>query len=150
MKDKIQKALNEIGDNKTIGIIGCRSRDSNSDLELCRKTFLEHYEKGDKIVSGHCPRGGDRFAEIFAKELGLTEENGGLILHRPDWDQHGKGAGFIRNAYIAEDADIIIAVVAPDRRGGTEDTIKKCLKMNKPVIIVHPSSLDDFDVLEEI
>jgi predicted Rossmann fold nucleotide-binding protein DprA/Smf involved in DNA uptake len=121
---------------KKIGIIGSRRRDSAEDMELCRKVFNELYEDGDIIVSGHCPRGGDRFAEVFAKELNLTEKNGKLILHRPDWEANGKAAGFVRNTFIAEDSDIIIAVVAADRTGGTEDTIKKAIKMNKKIILV--------------
>lgn len=121
---------------KKIGIIGSRRRDSLEDMELCRKIFNEVYEDGDIIVSGHCPRGGDKFAEVFAKELNLTEENGKLVLYRPDWEEHGRAAGFVRNTFIAEDSDIIIAVVAQDRTGGTEDTIKKAIKLNKKIILV--------------
>ena len=35
---------------------------------------------------------------------------------------------YARNTLIARDADELIAVVAEDRKGGTEDTIKKFLK----------------------
>ena len=138
---------------KTIGIIGSRRRDSKADYELTCAAFDSIYEKGDKIVSGHCPQGGDRFAEKIAAKLGLTEDNGGLILHRPDWKNHGRGAGFVRNTYIAEDADIIIAVVAKDRTGGTEDTIKKAKKLGKTIILVPQiGQIDnsDFDPLKEI
>ena len=135
---------------KTIGIIGSRRRDSNLDLEECRKVFNSIYEKGDRLVSGACPKGGDKFCEIFAKELGLTESNGGLILYRAEWEKHGKGAGFVRNTYIAEDADVIIAVVSKDRTGGTEDTIKKALKMNKRIVLVPQIKIEDFDPLDEI
>ena len=136
---------------KMIGIIGSRRRDSNADLEETRKVFISVYEDGDKIVSGHCPKGGDRFAEIFAKELGLTEENGGLILYRPDWNKYGKGAGFVRNTYIAEDADVLIATVSEDRTGGTEDTVKKFNKMdNKQLLLVPQVPFSDFDPLDEV
>jgi len=136
---------------KTIGIIGSRRRDSKADLEATRKIFLEIYEEGDSIVSGHCPKGGDRFAEIFAEEFGLTEENGKLILYRADWKQHGRGAGFVRNTYIAKDADILISVVAEDRKGGTEDTIKKAEKMGgKQILLVPQVPLEEFDPLDEI
>ena len=40
-----------------------------------------------------------------------------------------RGAGFVRNGDIAKDSDVLIACVAPDRTGGTEDTIKKFLKL---------------------
>ena len=138
---------------KTIGIIGSRSRDSKADLEATRRVFDSVYEKGDRIVSGHCPQGGDKYAEIFAKELGLTEKSGRLVLHRPDWDKHGKGAGFVRNTYIAEDADILIAVVKDNDNpliGGTGDTIKKATKMDKQILLVPQVPISDFDPLEEI
>jgi hypothetical protein len=48
----------------------------------------------------------------------------------------GPGAGFLRNTDIAKDADVLIAVVAADRTGGTEDTIRKVQKMGKRVILV--------------
>jgi predicted Rossmann fold nucleotide-binding protein DprA/Smf involved in DNA uptake len=135
---------------KTIGIIGSRRRNTKDDFQLLRKIFYAIYEAGDKIVSGHCPKGGDAMAEVIANELGLTEENGKLILHLPEWDKYGKGAGFVRNTYIAEDADILIAIVAADRKGGTEDTIKKANKMGKKVVLVPQISTDDFDPLNEI
>lgn len=135
---------------KTIGIIGSRRRDSKADYEATLKIFMEIYEEGDRIVSGHCPKGGDLFAEIIAAKFGLTEKNGKLILHRPEWDKYGKGAGFIRNTYIAEDADVLICVVAADRTGGTEDTIKKAEKMGKRIVLVPQISAQEFDPLDEI
>lgn len=116
---------------KVIGIVGSRRRDTKEDLEECRKVFLENYEKGDSLVSGGCPHGGDFFAIIFAKEYSIP-----IKIHKAEWDKYGKSAGFKRNTYIAEDADILICVVAPDRTGGTEDTRKKAEKMGKKIILV--------------
>jgi len=143
---------------KTIGIIGCRCRDSKVDLRETYICFNSVYEEGDKIVSGHCKQGGDRFAEIIADDLGLTEENGKLILHRPNWDKHGYSAGFVRNTYIAEDSDVIIAVIQKDEDpffGGTGDTINKAIKLfgkdiDKDIILVPQIPVEDFDPLEEI
>ena len=121
---------------KTIGIVGSRRRNEQADFTACWNAFLTIYEDGDRIVSGGCPSGGDRFAEIIAAKFGLTVENGGLIIHEALWKQYGKQAGFIRNTDIARDADVLIAVVAADRRGGTEDTIRKVMTLRKNVIIV--------------
>jgi predicted Rossmann fold nucleotide-binding protein DprA/Smf involved in DNA uptake len=41
-----------------------------------------------------------------------------------------------RNKLIAEESDILIALVAKDRKGGTEHTIKEMLKLNKQVVIL--------------
>jgi len=115
---------------KTIGIVGSRQRNGNNDLQCCREAFDAVFEIGDRIVSGGCSKGGDRFAEIIAKERGLT-----IIIHYPDWNGQGRGAGFIRNTKIMEDADVLIALVANDRKGGTEDTVKKAMKLRKKVLL---------------
>lgn len=121
------------GDLKVIGIVGSRRRDTDLDLCLTEEAFEEIYEKGDTIVSGGCPFGGDRFAERIARICKVP-----IKIHKPDWAKHGRSAGFNRNSYIAKDADVLIAVVASDRKGGTEDTIKKFQKFhpNGEVILV--------------
>ena len=116
---------------KTIGIVGSRRRDSDADYEACLTAFEVEYHLGDRIVSGGCPRGGDRFAEAIAKSRGLT-----ITIHYPDWNgPAGKGAGFVRNSRIAEDCDVLIAVVAADRKGGTEDTVRKATKLAKRIVL---------------
>lgn len=105
---------------KTIGVVGSRSRDTDVDLDVVRQAVATVYEPGDVFVSGGCPRGGDRFAEIIAREL-----NAPITIHYADWQGRGRSAGFYRNTFIANDADVLIACVAFDRKGGTEDTIRK-------------------------
>ena len=116
---------------KTIGIVRSRRRDKKEDFEACCNALNEIFEDGDRLVSGGCPQGGDKFAEIIAKSQGLT-----IIIHYPNWDRYKKGAGMIRNTKIAEDCDVLIAIVAEDRKGGTEDTIKKAEKLGKEIVIV--------------
>ena len=108
---------------KRIIIIGSRQRDAIPDYRLVQIAFLEIYEKGDMIVSGGCPKGGDRFAEMIAKLFAVP-----ITIYFPDWRRLGRSAGFIRNTTIAQNGDIMIACVAADRAGGTEDTIKKFKK----------------------
>ena len=104
--------------------------------------FGELYEVGDRIVSGGCKQGADRFAEIIAAQLGLTERNGMLIIHRPADVPAGSSryaytkANYARNALIAADSDVLIAVAADDRKGGTENTVKTFKKRGlKPIIL---------------
>lgn len=124
-----------------IGIVGSRRRDTEEDFEQCKKIFLSIYKEGDEIVSGGCPRGGDRFAEILAKKYGIP-----IKIYFPNWEKHGKAAGFVRNTCVAEDSDILIAVAAPDRKGGTENTIHKAEKMGKKIVLVpSPNSTNDSD-----
>lgn len=116
-----------------IGIVGSRRRDTEEDFRQCEKIFLSLYKEGDEIISGGCPKGGDRMAEVIAKKYGIP-----IKIYFPNWEKHGKAAGFVRNTKIAEESDVLIAIVASDRAGGTEDTIKKADKLGKKIILVPP------------
>jgi hypothetical protein len=126
---------------KTIGIVGSRRRDSKEDFDLCEKTFLEIYKDGDHLVSGGCSRGGDRFCEILAKKYQVP-----IKIHYAQWDKLGKRAGMIRNTDIAKDSDVLIAVVAEDRTGGAEDTIRKATTFGKEIVIISSTERDPFSV----
>ena len=108
-----------------IGIIGSRRRNSPKDKQKVYEVYKALYKEGDWIVSGGCPKGGDAFAEDIAKDQGVP-----IIIFYPNWGKYGRGAGFVRNTFIAEKSTLLIACVAKDRKGGTEDTIKKFLKNN--------------------
>ena len=112
-----------INGHRIIGIIGTRTRDTPMAYKVVHDKFLEICDPGDWICSGGCPKGGDRFAELIAKKHGIP-----ILIFYPKWDK-GKGAGLIRNTDIALTSDIMIACVATDRTGGSEDTIKKFLKL---------------------
>lgn len=116
---------------KTIAIVGSRRRASNADFEKLKDVFFSIYKDGDRIVSGGCPKGADRFAEIIAKTYQIP-----IMIYYANWNKHGKRAGFLRNTNIAEDADVVIAMVAHDRTGGTEDTVKKAIKLGKEMILL--------------
>ena len=124
----------------TIGIIGTRRRDSEEDFLEVERVFLRFYKDGDIICSGLCPRGADRFAVILQQKYETK-----YIWYPADWS-FGRFAGFLRNTDIAKTSDILIARVHPDRRGGTEDTIKKYLQMQKNslIIINDKTQLDEF------
>ena len=129
---------------KTIGIIGSRSRDSQVDFKLCEEIFLSIYKPGDEIVSGGCPKGGDAMAEVLAKKHQIP-----IKIYYAQWNKLGRGAGYARNADIARNSDILIAIVAEDRKGGTEDTIEKFLKRadvesENLFIVPPPPEIDDF------
>lgn len=108
---------------KRIIIVGSRRRNEHSDFIQVTHQLGQVYKNGDILVSGGCPKGGDRFAEELSAELNIP-----IIIFPADWKRFGRGAGFIRNTDIAKNGDMLIACVAPDRKGGTEDTIKKFRK----------------------
>jgi len=112
----------------TIGIVGTRSRDSVQDFEIVEIRFLDLYTQGDRICSGLCFKGADRFAVILSKEW--KEYLLPPLWFPANWNKYGKSAGFMRNTDIARESDILIACVSKGRTGGTEDTIKKFIKFH--------------------
>ena len=116
---------------KTIGIVGSRRRNTSADGAAVYRKFLEICEVGDEIVSGGCPQGADNFAERIAKVKQVP-----IKIYYAEWRRLGRGAGFARNGNIAKDADVLIACVAEDRTGGTEDTIKKYQKLGKTTLFL--------------
>lgn len=103
-----------------IGIVGSRRRNTDEDYRKTLMAFTKVYSDGDEIVSGGCPQGADRFAEVIAKTLQIP-----IKIYYAKWNKLGRCAGYVRNGDIARDATTLIACVASDRTGGTEDTIKK-------------------------
>ena len=124
-----------------IGIVGSRRRDSHEDYSAVVNVFADlveelgiPFEEAGKyiiIVSGGCPKGGDRFAEIIADTIGAKKE-----IYYPDKSQLPANPqrwdfariNYARNTLVANGCDILIACVSEDRKGGTEDTIKKFTK----------------------
>ncbi|HDZ26959.1 hypothetical protein LCGC14_2176960 [marine sediment metagenome] len=106
-----------------LGIVGSRRRHSFEDGELIKKKILEL--KPSMIISGGCYLGADKFAEDFARELGIP-----ITIFYPKLREGKKytqeeirEAMYERNRQIAYESDHLIALVVPDRKGGTENTI---------------------------
>lgn len=118
-----------------VAIVGTRRRDAGDDYRAVEEAFkrlLTVWPDAEiGIVSGGCSKGGDRFAEGIAEVYGLP-----ITIFYPDWRRYGRAAGPIRNKLIAAECDIMIACVAENRMGGTEDAIRKVKKLGKEVILV--------------
>lgn len=89
------------------------------------------------FVSGGCASGGDAFCVEIASELEIP-----VTTHLPqlkdDMEYHERvKAYYARNYLIAQDSDLLIALVSKDRTGGVENTIYYMDKVfKKPVVLL--------------
>lgn len=115
-----------------VGIVGSRKRNTLKDRRIILD-IVSRFPKETVIVSGGA-RGPDSFAEEAARICSL-----GTLIFRvpPAKDKNDfREKAYARNTEIAENSDILYALVIPERKGGTEDTIKKALLFKKKVCIV--------------
>lgn len=87
-------------------IIIAGGRDFNDMSALISKldeVLIELKDSQLLIVSGTA-RGADKLGEEYAKSNGYHVKR-----FPPDWNTHGKAAGFIRNAEMAKFADVLVA-----------------------------------------
>lgn len=82
------------------------------------------------LVSGGA-KGADLLGERYAKENNIETK-----IFIPDWDKHGKKAGFLRNTDIIENAELVVAFWDGESKG-TLDSINKTKKQNKKLIIIN-------------
>lgn len=78
------------------------------------------------IVSGGA-RGVDSYGEQWARSRGIPTE-----IYHPDWQTHGKSAGFLRNTLIMQASD---SCVAFGETKGTADTVRKFRAAGKTVTV---------------
>ena len=93
-------------------------------------------EKPDTIISGGA-EGIDTIAWEWALENHIE-----IIVHKPNYNTHGKWAALRRNDIIVDEADKIIAFWN-GKSTGTKYVIDRAKKMNKPLEIVLINELSD-------
>lgn len=109
-------------------IAGSREFD-NYELLKAKCDLILARDNNWEIVSGTA-RGADKLGERYAAERGLPVKK-----FVPDWDKHGKKAGYIRNEAMAEYADALIAFHMNGSRG-TAHMIKIAKEANLPMRII--------------
>lgn len=83
-------------------IAGGRDFMNYEKLRTCVDDFVQRNEVTE-VVSGTA-RGADVLGEIYAKANGIPVKQ-----FPANWNKHGKKAGYLRNAEMAEYADALIA-----------------------------------------
>jgi len=114
-----------------VGIVGSRKFQSSISVQ----SLVGKLPQDSIIVSGGCT-GPDSWAEEAARAAGLKVSIFLPDLPPKDSPRHQfTEAFYARNRLIAENSDVLHAFVSPDRKGGTEYTIKYAHKINVPVVI---------------
>jgi YspA, cpYpsA-related SLOG family len=112
-----------------IAIVGSRRRTDRSAVEAA----IRELPPTAVVISGGC-RGPDRWAAEAARARRLP-----VVEHLPELPPAGSPrwaftrAYHARNQRIVDDCHAVVAFVAPDRLGGTEDTIRRAKAAGKPV-----------------
>jgi hypothetical protein len=109
-----------------IGIVGSRGF---KDYKLLKDT-LDNFKSITAIISGGA-KGADSLGTKYADNNGIEK-----IIHYPDWDEHGKSAGFVRNSDIVRDSDLVISFW-DGKSKGTRDSIAKAYKTRTPIMVIH-------------
>ena len=108
-----------------IGVVGSRNLE---DYDVVEAVLISSVNpKEDTIISGGA-RGADQLAEHFANDNNIPKK-----IYKPDYEQYGIAAPFIRNQLIVDDADMIVAFW-DGKSSGTLDTIKKAEKKGITVL----------------
>ena len=121
-----------------LAIVGSRRRNSKFDEEIVQGIILVAYAYWPDlvVVSGGCEKGADAFAKRMCSTAQIP-----LVEHLPRLEPGLPYTTAVRRYYernyrIANDCDALVALVADDRKGGTENTIKYAKKLKKPVFLV--------------
>ena len=127
-----------------VGIVGSRRRNSDKDFGklVARLHQLERETNREikKIVTGDCKKGGDDFARDIADIFGWECE----VKDKLDPETGEKLERYINDYFkfteicydrnveiVKEPLDYLIALVACDRTGGTENTIRHFRRLHK-------------------
>jgi len=113
-----------------IAIVGSRNF---TDYDYMKSSFKEQLgsdiETNEIVIVSGGARGADTLAEQLAKEFGFE-----TMVFPAEWNKYGKGAGFLRNSTIVNNADMVLAFPI-GKSSGTWDTIKKGQRKGIPVHI---------------
>lgn len=81
------------------------------------------------LVSGSCPTGADRMAEVACTELGLEIEH-----HPAMWGTYGKQAGFVRNEEMVKLGATVCLAFIKDQSRGASHTVRLAQRAGIPTI----------------
>lgn len=110
-----------------VAVVGSRTF---NDYDLLESEILKSNLDIKCIVSGGA-KGADQLAERFAKKYNLD-----TVILIPEWNKHGKSAGYKKNKDIIDACDLCIAFW-DGQSTGTKHTIDLAQEVKKPLIIIY-------------
>lgn len=122
-----------------VGIVGSRRRDTEADYNQVLKLIQglrEMFGNDLVIASGACPKGADNHAKLVCKSIGIPLVEFPAHFFQVSGIENYARAYYARNTAIAEFSDRIYAQVADDRKGGTEDTVRKAHNLGRAVYLL--------------
>lgn len=111
----------------------CGGRDY-CDYKKMTSIMLEYFifEPEENILIAGGANGADSLAVAIANKHSIKK-----IIHKPDWDKYGKGAGFIRNQAMIDEKPNIVIAFWDGKSKGTADTINRARKNKITTLIVY-------------
>jgi hypothetical protein len=113
-----------------VGIVGVRKYDNYNEFKKLLEEILTNLEISVSTVVSGGAKGIDTLAEKWAKENNIP-----VIIHKPDYSKYpGYYAPIVRNEFIVDDAELIIAFW-DGKSKGTKNTIDITRRREKDLII---------------
>lgn len=117
-----------------LAISGWRGMTTRDHLHIFQQAMVdlivEHNQIPVLVITGGA-RGADAMGEAWALEHKIE-----LKVFLPEYKKHGKRAPLLRNTDIIKECTHLLAF--PHKDGsGTQDAIRKAMKMDKIVSVVH-------------
>lgn len=110
-----------------LAIIGSRGF---NDYAWLKRVLTFRFPVPELVVSGGAG-GADSLAERWSEERGIKT----LVL-KPDWELHGKKAGFLRNLEIITACDEVLAFWDGESKG-TANSLGHAKKQKKPTTVIY-------------
>ena len=108
-----------------IAVVGSRSFEDYTLFEKVMKTYLSEFDNVAFVSGG--AKGADALAQRYAEENGVE-----MIVFKPEWSRYGRGAGYVRNKQIWQEADRGIAFW-DGKSKGTQHSFKLAHELEKPL-----------------
>ncbi len=118
-----------------LAIIGSRTFDDWNRMDDTIWQWFRSSEASEQVIFTEVISGGAKGADSLAAQW-AREQGVKLTEFKPDWDKHGKRAGFIRNEDIVAAADMVLCFWDGVSRG-TGNSLSIAKRLRKPTLIIY-------------